>query len=129
MKQEPHHRESAQARAPSVGLHVVTRDGQELGVVKDVTEDAFEVDAPRERDYWLSNTLVLPKSSGARAITMDFDADGLDAFKLPGPAPVQVDDPVGDATSDQYADASERARKRHDMKIGHEDETGREDRS
>lgn len=112
-------RESAMAHAPVVGARVVTRDGEEMGTVKATTPDAFHVDVPHARDYWLSNTLVLPRESDSTsAITIDCDAGEVDAYKLTEPAPVVADSPVADEAGDQFHDSAERAQKRHDMERG-----------
>jgi len=41
-----------------VGAPVFTSDGKQLGHVKVVELEEFQIDVPRARDYWLQRTIV-----------------------------------------------------------------------
>ena len=42
----------------TVGAPVFTSDGKQLGHVKHVEQEEFQIDVPRARDYWLQRTVV-----------------------------------------------------------------------
>jgi len=103
----PRRMESALGLTPRDGQRIVTRDGHELGTVKETTEDAFKVDAPMQRDYWLSIGSVL--SIQGDEIVMDFDEETLEAYQLDGPgAHVASESPILDAQMDTFSSAEEK---------------------
>ena len=57
------------------GLPVYTRDGEQLGEIKEVHDTVFKVDAPMQPDYWLPRDSVL--SFTIERVTMKFDKDRL----------------------------------------------------
>ncbi len=67
----------------AVGASVVTSDGKDLGRVKEVSETAFLVDAPRQFDYWLYLSLAAEATSERVTLTVR-DAD-LGAYKMDNP--------------------------------------------
>jgi hypothetical protein len=66
-----------------VGAEVVTADGQALGRVKAVEPTAFQVDAPRQLDYWLEATLV--KAVSAERLELAFNHSDLGGYKMDRP--------------------------------------------
>lgn len=104
--------------AVTPGEEVFTRDGEQLGVVKELRgETHFKIDAPRARDYWLASDLLL-ESSGRR-VTVDFDAGDLEDYKLDEPAPVASADPQLDAETGDGLSDDARARRKAQMKSGY----------
>ncbi|MBX7110710.1 MAG: hypothetical protein K1X87_02550 [Dehalococcoidia bacterium] len=71
------------AQEITVGAEVVTADGRTLGKVKTVQESAFQVDAPRQFDYWLEATLV--KASSAERLELAFNESDLGGYKMDRP--------------------------------------------
>ena len=61
------------------GLPVFTRDGDQIGEVKEVGDAAFKVNAPMQPDYWLRRDAVL--AFNADRVTMDFTHDQLGQHK------------------------------------------------
>ena len=66
-----------------VGAPVFTSDGKQLGHVKDVELEEFQIDVPRARDYWLQRTIV-HSFSDERVELLVTDAD-LEAYKMEKP--------------------------------------------
>jgi len=56
-----------------LGARVSTRAGHQLGTVKAISDDAFKVDAPLERDYWLSLAWIRHVEATYAALTIDLD--------------------------------------------------------
>lgn len=106
----PHPMESAFGMRPEVGQAVFTREGRELGTVKECASDAFKVDAPMKRDYWLSIGSVL--SLDARGVSMDFDEEQLPAFQLDEPGGHASESPILDAAQDTFASEEEKEARR-----------------
>lgn len=103
----PRRMESALGLSPRVGQRILTRNGDELGAVKDVREDTFKVDAPRKRDYWLSFGSVL--SIDDDMVVMDFDAEVLESYQLDEPdAHVVSESPVLDASAETFASVEDK---------------------
>ena len=48
----------------TIGAPVCTRDGEELGTVREVRGTAFKVAAPMQPDYWLPTTCLAPDAAG-----------------------------------------------------------------
>ena len=65
------------------GLPVYTLDNEQLGEVKEVTDDRVKIDAPMQPDYWLLRRDVL--SFSAERVTVNFNKDQLGDFKTDGP--------------------------------------------
>ncbi len=107
----PRRPESSLGMTPREGQHVITRDTHELGTVKETTTDAFKVDAPMKRDYWLSIGSVL--SIQGEQIVMDFDEETLEAYQLDSPdAPVTSESPIIDAQMDTFSSPEEKELRR-----------------
>jgi hypothetical protein len=66
-----------------VGATVATTDGRELGRVKKVEAVAFQVDAPRQLDYWLQTTLA--KSATAERVELTISESDLGSYKMDNP--------------------------------------------
>ena len=62
------------------GAEVYTSDGAKLGKVKEVSSDAFKVDAPMQPDYWL-NTDTIDMCTN-QAVTINLRRDDLDQAKI-----------------------------------------------
>ena len=70
--------------AGRIGYRVVTQDGHELGVGKEVRGDRFHVAAPLERDYWL--TVACVRSVGDRYVALGIDVEHLAACQVMPPS-------------------------------------------
>lgn len=68
---------------PLVGCAVFTRDGHELGTVKEAGTRAFKVDAPMRADYWLSIGHIA--ASATTRVVLAFDREQLDDYTLDDP--------------------------------------------
>jgi hypothetical protein len=68
-----------------IGTPVYSRDGDELGTVKEVRTTAFKVDAPAKPDYWLP-TECLSTASTAGRLVVEADTDRLGDLKMAKPA-------------------------------------------
>jgi len=66
------------------GYAVFTQDGEQLGTVKEVRGQYFKVNAPMQRDYWLSSDAVT-STSGDR-VTLSIDSGRVDEYKAADPA-------------------------------------------
>jgi uncharacterized protein (TIGR02271 family) len=66
-----------------VAAPVISRDGTQLGTVKEVRGDAFKVDAPMQPDYWLGNQAV--QSWDGQQVLLAFDAEHLGDFRVDSP--------------------------------------------
>jgi hypothetical protein len=62
------------------GWPVFTRDGENLGKVRDVRGNCFKVDAPMEPDYWLRRDCV--SSTSNQRVTTSFEKSRVDDYKL-----------------------------------------------
>jgi hypothetical protein len=49
----------AKVLEPFTGTPLITRDGEELGHVKEVRDGSFKVDVPHGTDYWLAAVHIL----------------------------------------------------------------------
>ncbi len=67
----------------TVGAHVITSDGKELGTVKRVEASAFLLDVPHNYDYWLETELAATLSSGR--IQLSIDSEQVGAYKMDRP--------------------------------------------
>lgn len=69
-----------------VGAAVFTRDGKELGKVKEVRGGFFKVDVPLHRDHWFQREFIA--ASSADKVTMQFDDEDVKHYsiKFPGDA-------------------------------------------
>src|SRR5579884_321825 len=68
----------------TVGAAVVTRDGRDLGRVREVRGDRFKVDAPIQPDYWLPIGRVA--TATPYRVTLSFDGDLLESAKVDAPS-------------------------------------------
>jgi hypothetical protein len=62
------------------GAEVFTLDGAKLGKVKEVSSDAFKVDAPMQPDYWLNNDTI--DTCTNQAVTVNLTKGDLDQAKI-----------------------------------------------
>ena len=69
----------------SIGTPVCTREGDELGTVKEVRSTAFKVDAKAQPDYWLP-TACLSSASTASRLFIEADKDHIGDLKVDEPA-------------------------------------------
>jgi len=67
----------------SVGAPIYTSDGKRFATVKDVRGGYFELDVPRQRDFWLSATYV--DSVNEDAVQLSIDRDQVDEHRLKQP--------------------------------------------
>ena len=67
-----------------IGTPVCTRDGDELGTVKEVRSTAFKVDAPAKPDYWLP-THCLSSASTASRLFVEADKNRIGDLKVDEP--------------------------------------------
>jgi hypothetical protein len=62
-----------------IGAKVETLDGEWIGQVKAIGEAEFQVDAPRQLDYWLDKDIVKRASGGL--VTLAIEKGALGAYK------------------------------------------------
>lgn len=62
------------------GAEVYTADGAKLGKVKEVSSDAFKVDAPMQPDYWLNNDTIDMATN--QTVTISLSKVDLDQAKI-----------------------------------------------
>lgn len=110
----PLHKEQTQGFVPTIDTPVRTRDGKGLGTVKEVQAEAFKVDAPNARDYWLSYAFVWQTADDG-AVLMDFDHERLDDYKLDAPGPHASESPLLDAESESFSTLQEKELRRERM--------------
>ena len=106
----PRHMESTEGLTLSVGRRVYSRDGQELGTVKETAETAFKVDVSMSPDYWLTAAHVLNVS--VIGVQMDFDHGTLDHYKLDGPDSPASESPMLDAQADTFTSTEDKELRR-----------------
>ena len=68
---------------PTIGAHVLTSDGKELGNVKEVMGDCFKVDVALQPDYWLSTDTIATSSIGE--VRLRFPKEGIKTVQHDGP--------------------------------------------
>jgi hypothetical protein len=66
-----------------VGAAVFTRDGKELGKVKEVRAGFFKVDVPRHFDHWFQREFIA--SSSADKVILEFDEDDVKDYSIKFP--------------------------------------------
>ncbi len=66
-----------------VGAPVFSFDGYQVGSVKDMSDACFKVNAPMQRDYWLSRDCVASVVGGA--VWLSISRDQLRAAKVHRP--------------------------------------------
>jgi hypothetical protein len=86
----------ASSLATSLGHHVFSHDGQDLGTVGEVAGAYFKVDAPMQRDYWLARSDVADLSP--EAVVLSFDSSALDQHKRREPGLEPAEDAFGSVT-------------------------------
>jgi hypothetical protein len=69
-----------QAKAITEGDHVVTADGKELGLVKEIKAERFKVDVRWAPDYWLGTDVVESAEQGI--VQLFLTKDGVGPAKL-----------------------------------------------
>ena len=71
------------ANTITLGAAVFTSDGKQLGTVKKLESNAFQVDAPRQLDYWLQASIVMASSETKVELNV-LEAD-LGGYKMDNP--------------------------------------------
>ena len=79
---------SISARDLQLDYRVFTSDGEHLGSVKEIRREAFKIDAPWQRDYWVSADHVMTVVPGDRVV-LDVVRDDLDKRDSASRGPVQ----------------------------------------
>ena len=69
--------------AIETGMAVISVDGEEIGVVKEVREDFFKVDVPRRPDFWLMREYIMECDHGEAKLLLPKST--LRRFKLGKP--------------------------------------------
>ena len=69
-----------QAKAITEGDHVVTADGKQLGVVKEIKAERFKVDVRWAPDYWLGTDIV--ESADQGIVQLFLTKEGVGPAKL-----------------------------------------------
>jgi rRNA processing protein Gar1 len=72
----------ATTNIPQLGARVVTSDGEQLGKIKEISGDCFQIDAPLQTDYWLASDTI--SSTLAGEILLNFTRDNLGREKAEG---------------------------------------------
>lgn len=67
----------------TIGSHVYTIDEENLGRVKNVKGDAFQLDVSHHSDYWLDFASV--RSANSERVTVTFKKSELGAYRLDHP--------------------------------------------
>ena len=67
-------------RLPAVGARVISADGHELGTVRQVSTDCFQVDAPMKPDYWVGSSWIA--SNGEQEVQLALSEDRIGEAKL-----------------------------------------------
>ena len=87
------------------GRDVISRDGQQIGTVKEVHGGYFHVDVSMAPDYWLSSLYAV--SADATGIRLTLAKDEIDLHKIDKPGMEPVDAMAGHRSdailSDQQA--------------------------
>lgn len=97
------------------GVPVITRDGEQIGVVGKVLPEHFCVDPDGGDAYWLAKaTLAEPNDSAA---VLAFDKNDLELHQMEEPA-ARAASPVLDAASDAFEDEADMERTRRAMMAG-----------
>lgn len=91
------------------GTPVFSSDGSEMGLIKEVRDDFFKVDAPIRRDYWLRRDEVAEAAPGR--VTVSFEHANLNHHRYSDPAPA----PPGLSASPLVLDESEQREQRQRM--------------
>jgi hypothetical protein len=81
------------AKSIMPGAVVVTRDSETIGTVKEVRGAFFKVDAPHERDFWLTKGLVA--EANAQQATLMVNNDKVGDFHRDEPHEGEPNDAIG----------------------------------
>ena len=94
--------------ALELGCPIVTADGEQIGTLSEVAEEAIKVDAPMRRDFWIDVEYVRACEGGR--IELSFLKQDLGAYKTAtyrsGDA-AQADDPVAEGKADHIISDAE----------------------
>jgi hypothetical protein len=66
-----------------IGCQVMSTDGEELGTVKQVEGDVFEVDAPAQPNFWLPMSAIASRMG--QRVTLIFQQESLDHYRSEPP--------------------------------------------
>ena len=80
---------SSMLRSLETGCPIVTADGEQIGTLSDVGDEAIKVDAPMRRDFWIGADYV--RSCDGGRIELSFIKNDLGAYKMSEPAPTALD--------------------------------------
>ena len=83
-------------RSLARGCPVVTADGEQIGTLAEVAEDAVKVDVPLRPDFWINADYVVACDRGR--IELSFIKSDLGAYRMKQPAP--PDDPLVEQKTD-----------------------------
>lgn len=95
----------SQVREPVVDTPVYSRDGQQVGYIKEIHGGYFKLDAPMARDYWLSNTYIA--ESNLDRVTLSLQKAEMDDHRLSAPG-VDVQDSDAVISDEQQLSQRER---------------------
>lgn len=118
-----------------VDTPVYTRDGERIGAVCEMTDVHLKVNAPLQRDYWLSLDYVA--AATPEGVHLSFDKSDLGAYKQEGGEP-QLDEPSGQfaggviLSEEEQREQRERmarelAEQRRELPHSHDSESGAPD--
>jgi hypothetical protein len=66
-----------------IGCQVMSTDGEELGTVKQVEGNFFEVDAPVQPSFWLPTSAIASRMG--QRVTLIFQQESLDHYRSEPP--------------------------------------------
>jgi hypothetical protein len=98
------------------GCPVVTADGEQVGTLQEVSEDAIHVDAPLRRDFWLGADYVRGCDGGR--VELSFIRQDLEAYKLDTARAADIskpDDPLTEGKADHVVSDEEQIATRLSM--------------
>jgi len=114
---DPHSAALMKDLAP--GVLVFTRDGEELGRIKELTGTHLKIDARMKRDYWLAASDLIGFDSGVARV--DFDARDLELHQFETPEPsAHSPSPTMDAATDTFESEAEQECRREQMEHPHD---------
>jgi hypothetical protein len=83
---------------PKAGAAVMTKDGERVGKVSEISGNFFKVDAPMRRDFWLSVDYV--GLCAPDRVHLEFEKKELDEHKLTEPGLEPEEDPMREMARD-----------------------------
>ena len=83
MQQPPREKDEPLTKEIPIGAAVFTADGKELGKVKKLESNAFQLDAPRQIDYWLE--IALARAISDTKVELSVAEADLGGYKMDRP--------------------------------------------